>query len=103
MFGAAPHRLDLWVLAEGVCVTPLMGEGSVARPAAKRSASPARKDNAVVRYFKEVRAEVRRVTWPSRRVATRLSIIVMAVTILGSLGMGVVDWLFTKFFALIIG
>jgi len=80
-----------------------MGECSVARPAAKKSAGTSGKGNAIVRYFREVRAEIRRVTWPSRKVGTRLSVIVMAVTVLGSVGMGLVDWLFTKIFALIMG
>ncbi|NLD71434.1 MAG: preprotein translocase subunit SecE [Chloroflexi bacterium] len=63
----------------------------------------AKSENRIVRYFKEVRAEIRRVTWPTRRVATNLTLIVLSVTLAASVAMGVVDWLFAQLFALIVG
>ena len=61
-----------------------------------------RKENAVVKYFKETRAEVRRVSWPSREEAINLTIIVMTVTIAMAAFLGVVDFLFSRLFSLII-
>jgi len=61
-----------------------------------------RKENAVVRYFKETRAEVRKVSWPSREEAINLTIIVMTVTIAMAAFLGVVDFLFSRLFRLII-
>jgi len=40
-----------------------------------------RKELRIVRYFKQTRAEVRKVTWPTRREAIRLTAIVLAVTL----------------------
>ena len=62
----------------------------------------AKKENAIVRYFKETRAELRKVNWPTRRQALNLTLIVMAVTISMSALLGVIDWLFAQLFALII-
>jgi len=75
----------------------------VARPASKRvaAAGPSR-ENRLVRYLKEVRAEIRKVTWPSRPVARNLTIIVITVTVLASVVMGLLDFVFSRLFALII-
>lgn len=75
----------------------------MAKPIAKRAATAPARENRVVRYLKEVRAELRKVTWPSRRVATNLTIIVITVTVLASAALGLVDWVFARLFALIIG
>jgi len=61
-----------------------------------------RKENAVVRYFKDTRAELRKVSWPSREEAVNLTIIVMTVTIAMAAFLGVVDFLFSRLFSLII-
>jgi preprotein translocase subunit SecE len=61
------------------------------------------KDNAIVSYFKETKAELQKVVWPSRDQVINLTLIVLAVTASMSLAFGLVDYLFTRFFALIIG
>ncbi len=61
-----------------------------------------RKGNAIVNYLKETRAELRKVTWPSREEAINLTAIVVAVTVAMAVFLGVVDYLFSKFFGLII-
>ena len=75
----------------------------MARPVPKKAVPAAKSENRIVRYFKEVRAAIRRVTWPTRRVATNLTLIVLSVTLAASVAMGVVDWLFAQLFALIVG
>ncbi|NLG52310.1 MAG: preprotein translocase subunit SecE [Chloroflexi bacterium] len=65
--------------------------------------APAKKENRIVRYFKEVRAELHKVAWPSRREATNLTAIVLAVTTVMSIGLGLVDWIFSQLFGFIIG
>lgn len=62
-----------------------------------------KKPNKLVRYFTEVRAELRKVIWPSRREATNLTLIVSAVTVAMSIFLGLIDWLLTQLFTLIIG
>jgi preprotein translocase subunit SecE len=61
-----------------------------------------KKENAIIRYIKETRAELRKVSWPSREEAINLTAIVVAVTAAMALFLGVVDFLFSKLFGLII-
>ncbi|MEN6480501.1 MAG: preprotein translocase subunit SecE [Anaerolineales bacterium] len=61
-----------------------------------------KKENRLVRYLKGVRAEMRKVTWPSREVTLRLTGIVLAVTFGMSAVLGLVDWVFAKLIALLI-
>lgn len=49
-----------------------------------------KQDNRLVRYFKETRAELRKVHWPSRTEARNLTIIVLAVTFAMTVLLGVV-------------
>jgi len=59
-------------------------------------------ENRIVRYFRETRAELRKVVWPSRKETTRLSLIVVAVTVLMSAGLGLIDLVFSRLMGLII-
>jgi preprotein translocase subunit SecE len=61
------------------------------------------KENRIVKYFRETRAEIGKVSWPSRQEVTHLTLIVLGVTVSMSIALGLVDWLFTQFFGLIIG
>jgi len=70
---------------------------------AEATAKVVKKENRIVRYFKEVRAELSKVVWPSRRNATNLTAIVLGVTVAMSALMGLLDWVFSKLFALIMG
>ncbi len=58
-----------------------------------------KQDNRLVRYFKETRAELRKVHWPSRQEARNLTIIVLAVTVAMTIFLGLIAdpialWLF---------
>ncbi|MHB0856702.1 MAG: preprotein translocase subunit SecE [Anaerolineae bacterium] len=70
---------------------------------AKKVVVAEKKENRLLRYFKEVRAEIRKVVWPSRRTTMRLTAIVFGVTTVMSMALGLVDWLFSRLFALILG
>jgi preprotein translocase subunit SecE len=48
----------------------------------------------IVRYFKETRAEIGRVTWPTREQGIRLTLIVLAVTTALAAVLALVDYLF---------
>jgi preprotein translocase subunit SecE len=65
--------------------------------------APVKREYRIVRYFKEVRTEIQKVVWPSRKNATNLTLIVLGVTATMSVALGLIDWLFAKLFALIIG
>jgi preprotein translocase subunit SecE len=60
------------------------------------------RDNALVRYFRETRAELRKVVWPSRQEATRLSLIVVSVLVAMSAFLGAVDYLFAQLIGLVV-
>ena len=60
-------------------------------------------ENRLVRYFKETRAELRKVSWPTRQQATNLTIIVLAVTIVMAIFLGVVDLVFAALIRLLVG
>jgi len=68
----------------------------------RRPASGRRKENAVVRYFRQTWAELRKVHWPDRKQATNLTLIVLLVTTLMSAFLGIVDWLSALFFSLLV-
>ncbi len=59
-------------------------------------------DNALVRYLKETRAEIRKVTWPTREEATNLTLIVLAVTIAMAIFLGAVDFIFQNLIRLLV-
>lgn len=69
----------------------------------KAQAASKRRSNFVVRYFRETTAELRKVSWPSREEATRLTILVLVVLAVMSALLGVLDALFTEFIAIILG
>lgn len=53
------------------------------------------KDNAVVRYLRDTRAELRKVSWPTREEAWSLTKVVLAVTVSMALLLGLLDYLFS--------
>jgi preprotein translocase subunit SecE len=59
-------------------------------------------DNVVVRYFKETRAEIRKVSWPTREQATKLTMIVLAVTVVMAAFLGAIDFIFATLVRLIV-
>ena len=63
----------------------------------------AKKENVVIKYLKETRAELKKVNWPSRQEATNLTLIVIAVTTFMALLLGLLDYIFAKLFELVLG
>lgn len=59
----------------------------------------AKSENALVRYFKDTRAEIAKVTWPTREEGLRLTWIVFVVTVISAIVLFGID----SFFAAIIG
>jgi preprotein translocase subunit SecE len=69
----------------------------------RRDKSGRRKENAIVRYFRQTWAELKKVRWPSRREAVNLTIIVLVVTVAMSAFLGIVDRLADQLFSFLIG
>lgn len=52
-------------------------------------------------YFTEMLGELRKVSWPTRKEALNLTKIVLLVMVVMSIVLGILDFLFSKFFALL--
>lgn len=59
---------------------------------AKSEATANSEPNAIVRYFRDTRAEMAKVTWPTREEWIRLSVIVLAVTFVMAVILGLADY-----------
>ena len=71
---------------------------------AKEEKSIARRQpNFIQRYYRETVGELKKVNWPTRKEATNLTIVVLIVTFGMSAFLGLLDFLFARFFALILG
>ncbi|MFN8439588.1 MAG: preprotein translocase subunit SecE [Caldilineaceae bacterium] len=53
-----------------------------------------RTENALMRYFRETRAELAKVSWPTREEGTRLTVIVFIATVIATIIIFGVDSLF---------
>lgn len=71
-------------------------EKKVARGVRKR-------ENAIQRYFRETLGELRKVSWPTRQEATSLTIVVLIVIVVMSFFLGIMDFLYSRIFILILG
>ena len=61
-----------------------------------------KQENGLIRYFKETRAEIAKVTWPTRQEGMRLTAIVMVVTIISAAVLFGLDTLFSLLIGLLI-
>jgi preprotein translocase subunit SecE len=66
---------------------------------AKTEARRVKKDNVIISYLKETRAELRKVHWPSQQEARMLTLIVLAVTIAMAAFLGILDYVFDRLIA----
>jgi len=60
------------------------------------------KMNPVVKYFRETRGELKKVTWPTREESQRLTLIVLAVTAAFAIFLGALDFGFSQIIGFII-
>ncbi len=68
-----------------------------------RSAAVKQKsENTVVRYLRDTRAELSKVTWPTREEGTRLTVIVTIVTIIAGISLYGIDLLFGSLIGLLL-
>jgi len=58
--------------------------------------------SAISKFFRETIGELRKVNWPTRQEAINLTSIVLIVIFAMSLFLGVLDILFSEFFALLL-
>lgn len=56
-----------------------------------------------LKFFKEVRSELKRVVWPTRQQAIRLTGMVIIVSVIVGIYIGALDYILTKIMALFVG
>lgn len=56
----------------------------------------------ILRYFREAKAELRRVTWPTKKQLWYSTLVVVIVTLLAAAYLGLVDLLLTAIFTRIL-
>jgi len=69
----------------------------------KKKKSQPKQVKGVRKFYRETIGELRKVTWPTRSEAKNLTIIVIAVMFSMSAFLAIVDYLFSRLFALILG
>jgi len=65
----------------------------------EKTAVAVKKPNFIQRYFGETVGELRKVTWPTRKEATNLTMVVIAVVLAMGLFLGLLDFVYSYFFA----
>jgi preprotein translocase subunit SecE len=68
-----------------------------------RKQQPRKQRNRIQVYFRETIGELRKVSWPTRKEATNLTIVVLIVIFAMSTFLGVLDAIYARFFALLFG
>lgn len=74
------------------------------KPSGRRVAprKGAKSGNRVIRYFQDTGDELRKVTWPTRRQALRLTLIVLGTTLAFMIFLGLLDLLFHQLASLLV-
>ena len=60
------------------------------------------RDNAVTQYLRETWYELKKVSWPTRKEAVNLTLMVISVTSFLAIVLGIMDWMFSSAFGLIL-
>jgi preprotein translocase subunit SecE len=63
---------------------------------AKTEARRVKKDNFIIAYLKETRAELRKVHWPTQQEARTLTLVVLGVTVSMAALLGLLDFIFDR-------
>lgn len=78
-------------------VTTKGGEGGGDSPRRKREPAAAAERTGPIQFGREVRTELRKVSWPTRAEVINYSIVVLVTVIILTMFIGAIDWLFSTF------
>ena len=59
--------------------------------------------NRIAKFFKEVKSELKKVVWPSKKTVVNNTIVVIVVVIISSIGISLVDYFFGLILRLFFG
>ena len=82
--------------------TPTPSPARRVMPRPSLSPGVALKGAGIGRFLIEVRGEIRKVIWPTRREAMNLTALVVALSVATGLILGSIDFLFTELFRLLL-
>ena len=74
---------------------PKKRTGAVKKSPSDKNKNKKQDENALSKYLRETRGEMRKVTWPTREEAQRLTIVVLVVTTLFALFLGLLDFMWS--------
>ena len=78
------------------------GKGKSRRQSARKQ-QPRKKQNRIQLFIRETIGELRKVSWPTRKEAQNLTIVVLIVIFAMSTFLGILDAIYSQFFALLFG
>ena len=78
------------------------GKGKSRRQSARKQ-QPRKKQNRIQLFIRETMGELRKVSWPTRKEAQNLTIVVLIVIFAMSTFLGILDAIYSQFFALLFG
>ena len=80
-----------------------MAKTDTTKRAAKKKVVKKKGTNRVVQFFRDARAEIRRVIWPTPKETRNMTVLVLALS--GAVGglMFIFDWVFSKMYQLLAG
>jgi preprotein translocase subunit SecE len=97
--GVLNRKRPVFVAGEGWPQSPAVAEDRVSKETAQEKPKITER---LKEYFIDTRGELRKVTWPTRKQATNLTLIVLGVTVAMALFLGGLDWVFANLIALIL-
>ena len=86
--------------------TVLLGNEKEQKDKAKKQAAKKQKKQGrrgVIRFFKDIISELKKVTWPSRKDLFNYTLAVIAVIVVSALLVGVIDFGLGRLFKLVMG
>jgi preprotein translocase subunit SecE len=89
--------LTVW---KTLTITTLLKEAALAKT--EKVVTEKKQMNRVQRYFRETIGELRKVSWPTRKEATNLTIVVLIVTFTMGAILGFLDFIYSQLMALIL-
>jgi len=78
------------------------GKGKSRRQSSRKQ-PPRKQQNRIQLFIRETIGELRKVTWPTRKEAQNLTIVVLIVIFAMSTFLGILDAIYSQFFALLFG
>jgi preprotein translocase subunit SecE len=81
---------------------PVNAKDKQVRAPAARASAPRVPGLKIGEAVREIRSELRKVVWPTRDEAIRLTMVVIGVSAAVGIGLGLVDSIFTQMFQLIL-